>query len=159
MKRVLLVFGTRPEAIKMCPLVNELKTRPGIETYVCVTGQHRQMLDGVLDRADRILIVVDPLPGKLLPSAARLQRLRYGYPQAVLAVNRMNRGVHRRELDAYLGTSGYLCLPDLGAEVIYKAEYACVLPWDLPEGRKFLTSLKKHGETAGDNGHKGEDMV
>jgi UDP-N-acetylglucosamine 2-epimerase (non-hydrolysing) len=49
MKKVLLVFGTRPEAIKMCPLVNELKTRPGIQTSVCVTGQHRQMLDQVLD--------------------------------------------------------------------------------------------------------------
>lgn len=49
MKRVMLVFGTRPEAIKMCPLVNELKTRKGIETVVCVTGQHRQMLDQVLE--------------------------------------------------------------------------------------------------------------
>ena len=45
----MLVFGTRPEAIKMCPLVNELKTRKGIETAVCVTGQHRQMLDQVLE--------------------------------------------------------------------------------------------------------------
>ena len=48
MKTVLLVFGTRPEAIKMCPLVNELKTRKGLKTLVCVTGQHRQMLDQVL---------------------------------------------------------------------------------------------------------------
>lgn len=44
-----MVFGTRPEAIKMCPLVNELKKRNGVETIVCVTGQHRQMLDQVLD--------------------------------------------------------------------------------------------------------------
>lgn len=49
MKTVMLVFGTRPEAIKMCPLVNELKSREGIKTVVCVTGQHRQMLDQVLD--------------------------------------------------------------------------------------------------------------
>ncbi|MBP3580760.1 MAG: UDP-N-acetylglucosamine 2-epimerase (non-hydrolyzing) [Clostridia bacterium] len=49
MKTVMLVFGTRPEAIKMCPLVNELKTRKNIKTVVCVTGQHRQMLDQVLD--------------------------------------------------------------------------------------------------------------
>ncbi|WP_321003965.1 non-hydrolyzing UDP-N-acetylglucosamine 2-epimerase [Eisenbergiella porci] len=49
MKKVMLVFGTRPEAIKMCPLVNELKTRSKIQTLVCVTGQHRQMLDPVLD--------------------------------------------------------------------------------------------------------------
>ncbi|MCB6371448.1 UDP-N-acetylglucosamine 2-epimerase (non-hydrolyzing) [Blautia glucerasea] len=49
MKKVMLVFGTRPEAIKMCPLVNELKTRKQLETVVCVTGQHRQMLDQVLE--------------------------------------------------------------------------------------------------------------
>ena len=49
MKKVMLVFGTRPEAIKICPLVNELKTRKGIQTVVCVTGQHRQMLDQVLE--------------------------------------------------------------------------------------------------------------
>ena len=49
MKTVMLVFGTRPEAIKMCPLVNELKSRERIRTVVCVTGQHRQMLDMVLD--------------------------------------------------------------------------------------------------------------
>ena len=48
MKKVMLVFGTRPEAIKMCPLVNELKSRKSIQTLVCVTGQHRQMLDQVL---------------------------------------------------------------------------------------------------------------
>lgn len=49
MKKVMLTFGTRPEAIKMCPLVNELKSRSGIQTVVCVTGQHRQMLDQVLN--------------------------------------------------------------------------------------------------------------
>ena len=49
MKKVMLVFGTRPEAIKMCPLVNELKTRKNLQTIVCVTGQHRQMLDQVLE--------------------------------------------------------------------------------------------------------------
>ena len=49
MKTVMLVFGTRPEAIKMCPLVNELKKRDNIKTVVCVTGQHRQMLDQVLE--------------------------------------------------------------------------------------------------------------
>lgn len=48
-KKIMLVFGTRPEAIKMCPLVNELKKRRNIETTVCVTGQHREMLDQVLE--------------------------------------------------------------------------------------------------------------
>ncbi len=47
--KIMLIFGTRPEAIKMCPLVNELKKRPGVNTVVCVTGQHREMLDQVLN--------------------------------------------------------------------------------------------------------------
>lgn len=52
MKKVMLVFGTRPEAIKMCPLVLELKTHADIETIILVTGQHRQMLDQVLEAFD-----------------------------------------------------------------------------------------------------------
>ena len=53
MRKVLLVFGTRPEAIKMAPLVMELqKQKERIETVVCVTGQHREMLDQVLEIFD-----------------------------------------------------------------------------------------------------------
>jgi UDP-N-acetylglucosamine 2-epimerase (non-hydrolysing) len=49
MKRVLTVFGTRPEAIKMAPLANTLKNNKGLDSRVCVTGQHREMLDQVLE--------------------------------------------------------------------------------------------------------------
>ena len=50
MKKVMLVFGTRPEAIKMAPLVKAFQAEPeNFETFVCVTGQHRQMLDQVLN--------------------------------------------------------------------------------------------------------------
>lgn len=64
-KRVMLVFGTRPEAIKMCPLVRELREQPDdFETLVCVTGQHRQMLDQVLEAfsvtPDYDLAVMEP---------------------------------------------------------------------------------------------------
>ena len=48
MIKVMTIFGTRPEAIKMAPLVNELKLHKEIDTIVCVTAQHRQMLDQVL---------------------------------------------------------------------------------------------------------------
>ena len=50
--RIMSVFGTRPEAIKMCPLVKELAARPEIESLCCVTAQHRQMLDSVLEVFD-----------------------------------------------------------------------------------------------------------
>ena len=49
MKKVMLVFGTRPEAIKMCPLVKEIQKSKIIEPVVCVTGQHKEMLRQVLD--------------------------------------------------------------------------------------------------------------
>ena len=48
-KRIMAVFGTRPEAIKICPLVNEMKKRDNLDVIVCVTAQHRQMLDQVLN--------------------------------------------------------------------------------------------------------------
>ena len=52
MIRVLTIFGTRPEAIKMAPLIKELEKRDEIESIVCVTAQHREMLDQVLDIFD-----------------------------------------------------------------------------------------------------------
>lgn len=52
MKKIMLIFGTRPEAIKMCPLALELNRRKGIETVVCVTGQHKEMLRDVPDIFD-----------------------------------------------------------------------------------------------------------
>lgn len=52
MKKIMVVFGTRPEAIKMCPLVKELYTHKEIRVIVCVTGQHRQMLNQVLSAFD-----------------------------------------------------------------------------------------------------------
>ncbi len=62
--RIMSVFGTRPEAIKMAPLVKELKTREGIESLCCVTAQHREMLDSVMDvfglTADADLDIMTP---------------------------------------------------------------------------------------------------
>lgn len=62
-KRILLLFGTRPEAIKMCPLAHELSRRPGIQSRVCLTGQHREMLEQAVDafglRPDRRLEVME----------------------------------------------------------------------------------------------------
>ena len=49
MKKIMAVIGTRPEAIKMCPVIIELKKRKNVDLYVCVTGQHREMLRSVLD--------------------------------------------------------------------------------------------------------------
>ena len=49
MNKIMLVFGTRPEAIKMCPIIKELQKRKNMEVIVCLTGQHKEMLQQVLD--------------------------------------------------------------------------------------------------------------
>jgi len=80
--KTLAIFGTRPEAIKMAPLVRALETRNGVESVVCVTGQHRSMLQQVLDlfqiRADYDLALMEPnqtlngLCGKIINSISRV---------------------------------------------------------------------------------------
>lgn len=85
--RVLFVFGTRPEAIKLCPLIRELRDRPfrgSVQTVVCVTGQHREMATPVLDafhvRAEHDLAVMQPsqslgaLTGRLMTGLDALIR-------------------------------------------------------------------------------------
>ena len=60
MKTIMLVFGTRPEAIKMCPLVKEFQKYPNeFRTVVCVTGQHREMLDQVLSIFDIKIHIIE----------------------------------------------------------------------------------------------------
>ena len=80
MKKVMLVFGTRPEAVKICPLIRELRTRSGIRTVVCVTGQHREMLDQVLHtfrvKPDYDLNVMKSQQTLFDVTAAILERLR-----------------------------------------------------------------------------------
>ena len=62
--RIMTIFGTRPEAIKMAPLVKEIARRPECESICCVTAQHRQMLDSVLDifqlKPDYDLNIMEP---------------------------------------------------------------------------------------------------
>lgn len=80
MKKVMLVFGTRPEAIKMAPIIRELKSRKGIETIVCVTAQHRQMLDQVLG-------VFDIVPDYDLNIMKQSQTLSYITSEVLTRIN------------------------------------------------------------------------
>lgn len=106
------------------------------------SGLKGQNLENVLAEADITCIVIDPLPSKLLSGAAALQRLRILFPQAFIAVNRMNSGVHRKELETFLGLSSWLEIPFLPAEIPYKAEYSAVLPAMIPGGKVLLDAVK-----------------
>jgi len=80
MKKISLIFGTRPEGIKLCPLILAMKEHPDFEPHVCVTGQHRQMLDQVLD----VFEVVPDVDLNLMQPDQTLAELTAG---AITAIN------------------------------------------------------------------------
>ena len=104
---------------------------PGEQVVFDLSGASGDYLDEVLPEMDSILIVIDPLPTKLLCGQARLEKLRMEYPDAELIVNKLNKGVNRQELKRFLGTDRYSAVQCLPAELIYKAEYNCILPAEL----------------------------
>ncbi len=119
-------------------LINSL---PGKHLVLDCSSIADELLSELLADSDEIIIVVDPLPGRLLPGTQKLQRLMLNFPDAQIVVNRMNAGVHRAEFEKYLGSSDYIPLPALDAKIVYRAEYSCILPCDLPGGSKLAAAF------------------
>ncbi len=88
--------------------------------------------------ADACAVVIDPMPTKLFAAADFLGRVRASLPDAVLIVNKMNGGVHEKELSRFLGTSGYFSVPSVPYDLMYRAEYDCQLPSRLPQAAGIL---------------------
>ena len=81
-----------------------------------------------LSEMDEIYFVIDPLPTKLISSAAYIEKLCLSFPSAKIIVNKMNPGVHRNELKKFLGRSKIKEIPFYPPEEIYRAEYNCCPP-------------------------------
>ena len=120
----------RPDAAGFPPAMCACKM-PGDQVVFDLSGAPEDLLDEVLPEMDRIILVADPLPTKLLSGAARLDKLRMQYPDARLVVNKLNRGVNRQELKRFLGTDSFASVQHLAPELVYKAEYNCILPAEL----------------------------
>ena len=114
---------------------------PGEVAVFDLSSAPEALLDEVLPEMDRIYIVIDPLPSKLIPAAEKLERLRLLYPDARIIVNKMNKGVHRSELRKFAGAPDLTEVPYLDPSVLYKAEYSCVLPAEIKEAAKAVPDL------------------
>ncbi|MBQ2042219.1 MAG: hypothetical protein II485_03450, partial [Firmicutes bacterium] len=106
-----------------------------------LSGADDAYLDEVLPEMDEVMLVVDPLPGRLLLGEERLRRVLMEYPDARIIVNKMNAGVHRAELRRFLGNARTTEIPFIDPPLIYRAEYSCVLPAELPAVRRALEHL------------------
>lgn len=90
----------------------------------------------ILPEMDVIVAVIDPLPSKMIPQGPFIQRLRFTFPQTVFVVNKMNKGVHRGELNRFLDGIDFFPLPLVDAAGVYKAEYNCILPYSITDIKK-----------------------
>ena len=106
---------------------------PGDNVVFDLSGASDSFLEEVLVEMDRIFIVIDPLPSKLIPGAERAARLRLLFPDSIFVVNKMNSGVHRSELKRFLGVREYAEIPFIDPALMYGAEYSCIFPAEIKE--------------------------
>ncbi len=117
---------------------------PGDIVILDCSGLDQATAMNVLAEADKKIIVVDPLPTKLMEHYSFLAELRLKFEDALYVANKMNKGVHRTEFGRFLGTKNYIPLPAVSAEAVYRPEYACMLPGGIREvGDAAAESLAK----------------
>ena len=130
----------RPDAGGFPPPMTACRL-PGDAAVFDLSGADDAFLDEVLPEMDGILLVADPLPSRLLAGEERIRRLLMEYPGARIIVNKMNSGVLRTELRRFLGGAEALEIPFIDPALIYRAEYICVLPAELPQVRRTVEKM------------------
>ena len=111
---------------------------PGDYIVMDCSGLDSEAMINVLADSDRKIIIIDPLPTKLIGSFPFLGELRLKFPDAVYVANKMNRAVHKPEFAKMIGTKNYIPLPAVSAEAVYSAEYGKMLPGSIREVRQAM---------------------
>lgn len=106
------------------------------------SGLEEDLALSLLAEADYPIVVIDPLPSKLVFSRSFLEKLKISMPSAIIIVNQMNKGVYSSELSHFLGTSNFYSVSSIPQEYVYKAEYASVPISTLPELAKNLVKTQ-----------------
>lgn len=106
---------------------------PGEVILFDCSSMEPELAKSVMAEADCRIVVIDPLPTALFDAFAFLEDVRLRFPDSIIAVNRMNDGVHRGELDRFLGSKECVFIPLVTPELLYKAEYNSMLPYSIPE--------------------------
>ena len=102
----------------------------------------------ILPEMDAVILVIDPLPSRLISTYSKIERLLITISGIIPLVNKMNKGVHRGEVARFLGTKYFCTFPFVNPENLYKAEFNCVMPYDIPIIKKETeVGLKKLSDT------------
>ena len=106
---------------------------PGEVIIFDCSGLEPELAKAVLAEADCRVIVIDPMPTRLFDAFGFLEDVRLRFPDSIIVVNKMNDGVHRGELNRFLGAKECIYVPLITQDLLYKAEYNCMLPGSIPE--------------------------
>ena len=94
----------------------------------------------MLEEQDYIIFIIDPKPDRLISGKAFLEEIKKIEPQKIYVINKDNSGVNRPEVKRFLNVKKTVSVPQVYREYIYKAEYACKIPWNVSEIRSILYS-------------------
>jgi len=115
------------KSIEEAGILRALAICPGnVIVYDCSGIEYGELLCIVLDKMDLIYLVIDPLPTKLLSSISKIERIRKAYPHCRFVINKYNKGIHKGELNKFLGLSDYITIDAIDYSFFCKAEYNCV---------------------------------
>lgn len=127
--------GSRLDLFRKLRLINNAAG----DIIICrLSGVEGEDLWRLLCEMDRILMLIDPLPSKMLPEYEFLCALRVSELPVIYVINKYNGGIYRRELLDYLKLKKLLFIPSVNQESIYGAEYTCRVVYDMPNARKQL---------------------
>lgn len=116
-----------PEPSELFRLIYNL---PGEVLILDCSGLKEELLRSALPEADKVVLVVDPMPTKLISAFPLLEYMRLRLPACITVINKMNKGVRKGELASLIGTKKYISMPCVPAELLYEAEYRSSLPWN-----------------------------
>lgn len=111
---------------------------PGDAVVFDCSGLDAETAFDIAAESDRVIITVDPLPTELIKNISLIERLRLSFPDAIVVINKMNRGVHKAELERFIKTKNYIEIPFIDPAIIYSCEYRCMLPFENEEIKKLL---------------------
>ena len=118
----------KQEPLSESALLRICSNAPEGNVFFDFSGLDEDRIFMLLPEMDRVILVIDPLPSKLIASASFIENLSLICPQREIIVNKMNKGVFRKELEKFLGKCEYTEIPFIDPSIVYKAEYNCILP-------------------------------
>ena len=128
----------RDGALGLAGLFRLISSAPGQTVIFDCSSMDQEVLQDAAAEAEKRVLVIDPLPVRIIESGSFIGRFLLRFPDTVVVVNKMNSGVRKAEVSRFLGRKSFISMPHIPPEIVYKAQYGCLFPAEIEEGRALL---------------------